>query len=163
MSSSHGVVHVKSPVTSSGCSKGDEKPPPPPLNLAGGGSPYFITQSNRLVSVGCGTRALVTGIESQIIGCESSCDRNKSRLGLDNICGGYRCCQAMITADRPQTIGVDLESSVVGNNATTLCKVAFLTNETYSPANVTEPEQISSNGFSVIELGWYFDASDHRH
>ncbi|XP_056849476.1 wall-associated receptor kinase-like 22 [Raphanus sativus] len=162
MSSSHGVVHVKSPVTSSGCSKGDEKPPPPPLNLAGGGSPYFITQSNRLVSVGCGTRALVTGIESQIIGCESSCDRNKSRLGLDNICGGYRCCQAMITADRPQTIGVDLESSVVGNNATTLCKVAFLTNETYSPANVTEPEQISSNGFSVIELGWYFDASDHR-
>ncbi|KAF8083637.1 hypothetical protein N665_0761s0012 [Sinapis alba] len=154
--SSHGVAHIKSPVTSSsGCSQRQEKPLP--LNLAGKGSPFFITQSNRLVSVGCGTRALVTGIESQIIGCESSCDRNKTRLGLglDKICGGYRCCQAMITADRPQVIGVDLESS--GGN-TTLCKVAFLTNESYSPANVTEPEQISSNGFTVIELGWYFDA-----
>ena len=57
-------------------------------------------------------------------------------------------------------IGVDLESSAGGN--TTLCKVAFLTKETYSPANVTDPEQISSNGFTVIELGWFFDASDHR-
>ena len=54
-------------------------------------------------------------------------------------------------------IGVDLESSAGGN--TTLCKVAFLTKETYSPANVTDPEQISSNGFTVIELGWFFDAS----
>jgi len=54
-------------------------------------------------------------------------------------------------------IGVDLESSAGGN--TTLCKVAFLTKETYSPANVIQPEQISSNGFTVIELGWFFDAS----
>ncbi|CAN6999865.1 unnamed protein product [Brassica oleracea var. botrytis] len=158
MDSSHGVVHIKTPVTSSGCSQRPVKPLP--LNVAGKGSPFFITQSNRLVSVGCDTRALVTDIESQIIGCESSCDRNKSRLGLDRICSGYRCCQAMITADRPQVIGVDLESSAGGN--ITLCKVAFLTKETYSPANVTDPEQISSNGFTVIELGWFFDASDHR-
>ncbi|CAN6999869.1 unnamed protein product [Brassica oleracea var. botrytis] len=153
--STQGVFHIKSPVTSSGCSQRDEKPLP--LNLTGKGSPFFITQSNRLVSVGCDTRALVTDLESQIIGCESSCDRNKSRLGLGKICGGYRCCQAMITADRPQVIGVDLESSAGGN--TTLCKVAFLTKETYSPANVIQPEQISSNGFTVIELGWFFDAS----
>ncbi|CAN6845797.1 unnamed protein product [Brassica oleracea] len=151
----HGVVDIKFPVTSSGCSKRDEKPLP--LNLTGKGSPFFITHSNRLVSVGCGTRALVTDIGSQIIGCESSCDRNKSRLGLDKICDGYRCCQVMITADRPQVIGVDLESSGGRGN----CKVAFLTKETSSPANVTKPEQISSNGFSVIELGWYFDTSVH--
>ncbi|RID75334.1 hypothetical protein BRARA_B02383 [Brassica rapa] len=117
--STQGVFHIKSPVTSSGCSKRDEKPLP--LNLTG---------------------------------CESSCE---SRLGLDKICSGYRCFQAMITADRPQVIGVDLESSAGGN--TTLCKVAFLTKETYSPANVIQLEKISSNGFTVIELEWFFDAS----
>ncbi|XP_010472838.1 PREDICTED: wall-associated receptor kinase-like 22 isoform X1 [Camelina sativa] len=158
--STHGVVHVKSPVTSSGCSQRPVKPLP--LNLTGKGSPFFITDSNRLVSVGCGTRALITDIESQITGCESSCDGNKSRLDSDKICGGYRCCQAKIQADRPQVVGVNLESS--GGNTTQggNCKVAFLTNETYSPANVTEPEQIYTNGFTVIELGWYFDTSDSR-
>ncbi|CAE5964726.1 unnamed protein product [Arabidopsis arenosa] len=156
--SSYGVVQIKSPVTSSGCSKRPEKPLP--LNLTGKGSPFFITDSNRLVSVGCNTRALITDIESQITGCESSCDGDKTRL--DKICGGYRCCQAKIPADRPQIIGVTLESS--GGNATqgSDCKVAFLTNETYSPANVTEPEQFYTNGFTVIELGWYFDTSDSR-
>ncbi|AEE36285.1 Wall-associated kinase family protein [Arabidopsis thaliana] len=119
--SSYGVVHIKSPVTSSGCSQRPVKPLP--LNLTGKGSPFFITDSNRLVSVGC---------------------------------------QAKIPADRPQVIGVDLESS--GGNTTQggNCKVAFLTNETYSPANVTEPEQFYTNGFTVIELGWYFDTSDSR-
>ncbi|CAH8330194.1 unnamed protein product [Eruca vesicaria subsp. sativa] len=149
--SSYGVVHIKSPVTSSGCSQRPVKPLP--LNLTGKGSPFFITESNRLVSVGCESRALVTNIESQIIGCESSCVGNKSRS--DKICSGYRCCQAVITADKPQVIGVNLESS--GGN-TTLCKVAFLTNETYSPANVTEAEEIYSKGFSVVELGWFFDS-----
>ncbi|KAF3522993.1 hypothetical protein F2Q69_00051889 [Brassica cretica] len=126
---------------------------PPPLNLTGKGSPFFITGSNRLVSVGCDARALVTDIESQIIGCESSCDgNNKSRSG--KICGGYRCCQAVITADKPQVIGIGLESSGGGDD----CKVAFLTNETYYPANVREAEEIYSKGFSVVELGWFFDS-----
>ncbi|CAF2207951.1 wall-associated receptor kinase-like 22 [Brassica napus] len=152
--SSYGVVHIKSPVTSSGCS---QRPAvkPPPLNLTGKGSPFFITESNHLVSVGCDARALVTNIESQIIGCESSCDENtnKNKSRSDKICGGYRCCQAVITADKPQVIGINLESSGGGE-----CKVAFLTNETYSPANVTEAEEVSRNGFSVVELGWFFDS-----
>lgn len=157
--SSYGVVEIKSPVTSSGCSQQPEKPLP--LNLTGKGSPFFITESNRLVSVGCGTRGLITNIESQITGCESSCDGNKS--GLDKICGGYKCCQSKIPEERLQVIGVKLESS--GGNTSTQggnCKVAFLTKETYSPANVTEPEQFYTNGFTVIELGWYLDVSDTR-
>lgn len=98
---------------------------------------------------------MVTNIESQIIGCESSCEKSR----LDKICSGYRCCQAVITAVKPQVIGVSLESS--GGNTTQgggRCEVAFLTNETYSPANVTEAEEIYSKGFSVVELGWFFDS-----
>ncbi|CAF2065791.1 wall-associated receptor kinase-like 22 [Brassica napus] len=152
---SYGVVHIKSPVTSSGCSQ-QPAVKPPPLNLTGKGSPFFITETNRLVSVGCDARALVTNIESQIIGCESSCDGrdNKNKSRSDKICGGYRCCQAVITADKPQVIGIGLESSGGGDD----CKVAFLTNETYSPANVTEAEEVYSKGFSVVELGWFFDS-----
>ncbi|KAJ0231771.1 Wall-associated receptor kinase-like 22 [Hirschfeldia incana] len=158
--SSYGVVHIKSPVTSSGCS---QRPAvkPLPLNLTGKGSPFFITESNRLVSAGCDARALITNVESQIIGCESSCDGNRdsSKSRLDKICGGYRCCQAVITAVKPQVVGVSLESS--GGNTTQGgrdCKVAFSTKETYSPANVTEAEEIYRNGFSVVELGWFFDS-----
>ena len=51
-------------------------------------------------------------------------------------------------------IGIGLESSGGGDD----CKVAFLTNETYSPANVTEAEEVYSKGFSVVELGWFFDS-----
>ncbi|CAN6845803.1 unnamed protein product, partial [Brassica oleracea] len=35
----HGIVHIKFPVISSGCSTGDEKPLP--LNLTGEGNPFF--------------------------------------------------------------------------------------------------------------------------
>ncbi|CAN8233615.1 unnamed protein product [Cochlearia groenlandica] len=153
--SSYGVVHIKSPVTSSGCSHKPEKTLL--LNLTGKGSPFFITESNRLVSVGCEAKALITHIESQITGCQvSTCDGDFSRRS-DKICGGYKCCQAKIPADRSQVIGVSLESSVDNNETQGRnCKVAFLTKETYSPANVTEAEQVYSKGYSVIELGWYF-------
>ncbi|KAH0851604.1 hypothetical protein HID58_094630 [Brassica napus] len=102
----------------------------------------------------------ITHFKKQLTAPKASFTSNlrcESRLGLDKICSGYRCFQAMITADRPQVIGVDLESSAGGN--TTLCKVAFLTKETYSPANVIQLEKISSNGFTVIGLEWFFDAS----
>lgn len=58
-------------------------------------------------------------------------------------------------------IGVDLQSSSSsgGGGGRGNCNVAFLTKDITSMADVTEPELISSHGFTVIELGWYFDVS----
>ncbi|XP_010539015.1 PREDICTED: wall-associated receptor kinase-like 22 [Tarenaya hassleriana] len=159
--SSYGLVHIKSPVISSGCSSTQR--PDPPFNVTG--SPFFLTGTNRLVAVGCNTRALMTNIGSQVAGCETTCDERNGQEARNKVCNGYTCCQAKMPVESPQVIGARIES-IDGNQTRGGggggCRVAFLTNETYSPSNVTEPEQIHSNGNSVVELGWYFDNSDPR-
>ncbi|XP_023646024.1 LOW QUALITY PROTEIN: wall-associated receptor kinase-like 1 [Capsella rubella] len=159
----HGLVYIKNHVTSLGCStnisQGSQKSLQS-FNVTGQGSPYFLTDKNRLVAVGCGTKALMTDIESEILGCESSCENSKSGEQVTNsICDGYGCCQARIPSERPQVISVNAESSGEGEGR---CKVAFLTSARYSPLNVTEAEQFHSNGYVVVELGWYFSTSDSR-
>ncbi|ESQ35198.1 hypothetical protein EUTSA_v10006943mg [Eutrema salsugineum] len=161
----YGLVHIKGPVTSLDCSSNSSQEllekSSPDLNVTGRGSPYFLTDENRLVAVGCGTKASLTDIKSEILGCESSCQDNNSSQQVTNlVCTGYRCCQARIPLERPQVIGVNIENS----NATRGqgCKVAFLTNKRYSPMNVSEPEQFHSKGYALVELGWYFDTSDSR-
>lgn len=162
---SYGVVHIKGPVTSSGCSTGSSQPlTPPPLSVTGQGSPYFFTDKNQLVAVGCNAKAVMTDIKSQIIGCKSTCnERNSSQEVRNKICSGDKCCQTRIPEGEPQVLGVDLEIPE-GNNNTREggCNVAFLTSEKYSSVNVTEPEQFHSDGYAVVELGWYFDTSDTR-
>ncbi|CAF2115082.1 wall-associated receptor kinase-like 4 [Brassica napus] len=162
---SYGVVHIKGPVTSSGCSTGSSQPlTPPPLSATGQGSPYFFTDKNQLVAVGCNAKAVMTDIKSQIIGCKSTCnERNSSQEVRNKICSGDKCCQTRIPEGEPQVLGVDLEIPE-GNNNTREggCNVAFLTSEKYSSVNVTEPEQFHSDGYAVVELGWYFDTSDTR-
>ncbi|CAE5957632.1 unnamed protein product [Arabidopsis arenosa] len=157
----YGVVLIKGPVTSLGCSSNTSQVPQkslPDLNVTGKGSPYFITDENRLVAVGCGTKALMTDIESEILGCESSCEDSKSSQEVTNsLCDGYKCCQARIPVERPQAVGVNVESS--GGEG---CKVAFLSSKRYSLSNVTVPEQFHAGGYVVVELGWYFATSDSR-
>ncbi|CAH2037408.1 unnamed protein product [Thlaspi arvense] len=160
----YGLVQIKVPVTSLDCSRDSSQELQktlPDLNVTSKGSPYFLTDENRLVAVGCGTKALMTDIESEILGCESICEESKSSEEVTNsICDGYKCCQARIPVERPQAIGVDIESkNVTGGEG---CKVAFLTSKRYSPSNVTEPEQFHADGYAVVEIGWYFDTSDSR-
>ncbi|CAH8252490.1 unnamed protein product [Arabidopsis lyrata] len=160
----YGVVHIKGPVTSLGCSSNTSQVPQKSLsglNVTGKGSPYFLTDENRLVAVGCGTKALMTDIESEILGCESSCeDSTSSKEVTNSICNGYKCCQARIPTERPQAMGVNIEiNNGTGGGG---CKVAFLTNTRYLPSNVTEPEKFHADGYAVVELGWYFDTSDSR-
>ncbi|VVA91508.1 unnamed protein product [Arabis nemorensis] len=160
----YGLVQIRGPVTSLGCSSNSSqelKKSLPDLNVTSSGSPYFITDENRLMAIGCGTKALMTDIESEILGCESNCEESKSGEDVtSSICNGYKCCQARIPVDRPQAISVNVESkNVTGGEG---CKVAFLTNKRYLLSNVTEPEQFHADGYAVVELGWYFDTSDSR-
>ncbi|KAJ4890045.1 wall associated kinase-like 4 [Raphanus sativus] len=67
-----------------------------------------------------------------------------------------------IPEGQPQVLGVDLEITEGNSTREGGCKVAFLTSEKYSSLNVTEPEQFHSDGYAVVELGWYFDTSDSR-
>ncbi|WZZ57709.1 hypothetical protein YC2023_057816 [Brassica napus] len=70
----NGVLLIKDYVSSSGCSRSRQGPGnSQPLNISGQGSPFFLTDTNHLVAVGCNTRAVMTDIQPQIIGCETSC------------------------------------------------------------------------------------------
>ncbi|XP_019094410.1 PREDICTED: wall-associated receptor kinase-like 4 [Camelina sativa] len=97
---SNGVVHIKGPVTSSGCSTEASQPlTSPPLNVAGHGSPYFLTDKNLLMAVGCNVKAVMTDVKSQIIGCESSCNKgnsSSSQRTRNEACNGNKCCQTRI-------------------------------------------------------------------
>ncbi|XP_010476720.1 PREDICTED: wall-associated receptor kinase-like 4 isoform X1 [Camelina sativa] len=163
---SNGVVHIKGPVTSSGCSTEASQPlTSPPLNVAGHGSPYFLTDKNLLMAVGCNVKAVMTDVKSQIIGCESSCNKgnsSSSQRTRNEACNGNKCCQTRIPEGELQVIGVNIEIPEDRNTTEGGCKVAFLTSKKYSSLNVTEPEKFHGDGYAVVELGWYFDSSDPR-
>ncbi|KFK28619.1 hypothetical protein AALP_AA7G023000 [Arabis alpina] len=145
----HGVVHIKGSVASLGC-QGPEKSLLS-FNVTGKGSPYFITDENRLVAVGCGTKALITDTGSETLGCESSCENIKSNRQVTNsICDGYKCCQARLPLESPQPQVIGVNINVTRGEG---CRVAFLTNKRYTQVNVTEPEQFHSDGYAVVELG----------
>ncbi|KAG2323866.1 hypothetical protein Bca52824_006594 [Brassica carinata] len=145
----YGVVLIKGSVSSSGCSRSSQGPgTSKPLNISGQGSPYFLADTNHLVAVGCNTRAVMTDIQPQIIGCETSCNETNRRI-----------CQTRITEWQPQVAGVSLENTTGAGG----CRAAFLTSEKYSPSNVPEPEQFDSDGYAAVELGWHYDTSSAPH
>ncbi|XP_010545975.1 PREDICTED: wall-associated receptor kinase-like 22 [Tarenaya hassleriana] len=154
-SSNFGSVRIKAPITSSGCSDGEEFS----STLDVTGSPFFLTTRNSLVAVGCNNKAVMTNVEPQIGGCESVCDVRFAARGQNTSCNGYRCCEARI-ATSLQLIGVRIED-VDGNITGKTCRVAFLTDEAYSPSNITQPELLYSKGQATVELGWFVDMSDN--
>ncbi|CAL9215193.1 unnamed protein product [Arabidopsis halleri] len=130
-SDSFGLIRIKNPVTSSGCSNMEELS----LVLNVTRSPFFLTGHNTLVAVGCNNKASMTDVKQQIGGCESTCDAGFGQRGQNTSCNGYRCCQAKIPSDRLQQIGIKIES---------------LDDEAYSPLNITEPELFYDKGYATV-------------
>lgn len=152
-SDSFGLIRIKNPVTSSGCSNMEELS----LVLNVTRSPFFLTGHNTLVAVGCNNKASMTDVKQQIGGCESTCDAGFGQRGQNTSCNGYRCCQAKIPSDRLQQIGIKIESLDGNTTKSAGCRVAFLTDEAYSPLNITEPELFYDKGYATVELGWFID------
>lgn len=87
----NGVLLIKDYVSSSGCSRSRQGPGnSQPLNISGQGSPFFLTDTNHLVAVGCNTRAVMTDIQPQIIGCETSC----KKVSVLDVC--ICCCNLQV-------------------------------------------------------------------
>lgn len=152
-SDSFGLIRIKNPVTSSGCSNMEELS----LVLNVTRSPFFLTGHNTLVAVGCNNKASMTDVKQHIGGCESTCDLWFGQRGQNTSCNGYRCCQAKIPSDRLQQIGIKIESLDGNTTKSAGCRVAFLTDEAYSPLNITEPELFYDKGYATVELGWFID------
>ncbi|EFH66406.1 hypothetical protein ARALYDRAFT_471811 [Arabidopsis lyrata subsp. lyrata] len=136
-SDSFGLIRIKNPVTSSGCSNMEELS----LVLNVTRSPFFLTGHNTLVAVGCNNKASMTDVKQQIGGCESTCDLWFGQRGQNTSCNGYRCCQAKIPSD---PLMVTQRNQLDADEA-------------YSPLNITEPELFYDKGYATVELGWFID------
>ncbi|KAF2301571.1 hypothetical protein GH714_026555 [Hevea brasiliensis] len=132
-----GRVTVKSPIISSNCSGRETDLP---FNLTG--SPFFISDYNVFIAVGCNTRALMTDSPLQRFGCESTClsqkdvdwrkilpnlieeDSRSNYWVTDYYCKGTDCCQMSIPSSlqvfNPSLQAIDVNQSTDG------CKLAFL-------------------------------------
>ncbi|XP_010516829.1 PREDICTED: wall-associated receptor kinase-like 10 [Camelina sativa] len=177
-----GSVRIKNQVTSKGCSSHEEELVSP-LNLTG--TPFYVTSSNILIASGCNNTASLTNIESNIVGCKSSCvpaNRTASKDYLTALsrcnkyggsicnaesiineknCNGFLCCQADIPAlYEQQIVGVRIDSTTTTTGG---CKVAFLTDEAYSLSSGSDPKLLHANGTTTLELGWFINTSNRSY
>ncbi|KAL9306503.1 putative protein kinase RLK-Pelle-WAK family [Arabidopsis thaliana] len=87
---------------------------------------------------------------------------NKTEKQEDTICNGKGCCQAKAPVGAQQLIGVTITNTSNGNLTTGGgCKVAFLTDEVYTLWNATKPENLFSNGYANVSLGWFIQTKNH--
>ncbi|KAF3523204.1 hypothetical protein F2Q69_00049926 [Brassica cretica] len=182
----YGTVHIKTQITSRGCSSNEQEESTSLLNVTG--SPFYVGDSNTLIAIGCNNRASLTNIEPSIVGCFSSClltNRTASRDYLETvicnskstydkvdgyrycsersyinetICNGNRCCKASMAGSIQQVVGVTIDD----NSTTTRgCKVAFLTDhQSYSLLDGSDPNLIFAKRYSTVELGWFIHTTD---
>uniref|UniRef100_A0A0D3CBI4 Protein kinase domain-containing protein n=1 Tax=Brassica oleracea var. oleracea TaxID=109376 RepID=A0A0D3CBI4_BRAOL len=71
-----GAIRIKSPITSVGCSRdGIAQSSGSVLNMTD--SPFFFGKGNRLVAVGCNSKASLTHMEPIKVACELNCNASK--------------------------------------------------------------------------------------
>ncbi|KAF2301596.1 hypothetical protein GH714_027592 [Hevea brasiliensis] len=132
-----GWANVKSPIISSDCS---DRESDLPFNLTG--SPFFISDYNVFIAVGCNTRALMIDVSFQRLGCESTCLGHKKNVDwrqmlpnfieegssgnywiVNDYCNGTDCCHVTI----PSSLQVfNASFQAINNQSTDGCKLAFL-------------------------------------
>ncbi|KAL1213652.1 Wall-associated receptor kinase-like 9 [Cardamine amara subsp. amara] len=175
---SDGSARIKNPITSKGCSSDGEELGSL-LNLTG--TPFYVSNINTLIAIGCNITASLTHVEPSIVGCKSSCITNyhtptkdylavvtcNSKRGYDRIycietniinersCNGKRCCKANMPDMIQQIVGVQIDPTTTGG-----CKVAFLTDERYLLSNGSDPQRHHAKRYSTVELGWFIHTAN---
>ncbi|KAF3581727.1 hypothetical protein DY000_02034423 [Brassica cretica] len=180
----YGKVRIKNPIISKGCSS-NEQESTSLLNLTG--SPFYVSDSNTLVAIGCNNKASLTNIEPSIVGCFSSClstNHTTSKDYLETVncntksytddegygycsersyinetsCNGNRCCKASMPGSIQQVVGVRIDDNTTARGG---CKVAFLTyDQAYSLLDGSDPNLVLAKRYSTVEFGWFIHTTD---
>ncbi|KAG7586453.1 Protein kinase-like domain superfamily [Arabidopsis thaliana x Arabidopsis arenosa] len=175
----YGSVRIKTLISSKGCSSNGEELGSL-LNLTD--TPFYVSQRNTLIAVGCNNTASLTNVEPSIVQCKSSCGTSyqtptkdylavltcNTKYGYDDMycnqssimdeksCNGIRCCKANLPDRIQQTVGVRIENTTTAGG----CTVAFLTDEAYIFSNVSNPHRLHAKRYSTVELGWFIHTED---
>ncbi|CAN7085899.1 unnamed protein product [Brassica oleracea var. botrytis] len=180
----YGKVRIRNPMTSKGCSS-NEQESTSLLNLTG--SPFYVSDSNTLIAIGCNNKASLTNVEPSTVGCFSSClptNRTASEDYLETVncntksytddegyaycserryinetsCNGNRCCKASMAGSIQQVVGVKIDDNTTTRGG---CKVAFLTfDQAYSLLDGSDPNLVLAKRYSTVELGWFIHTTN---
>ncbi|KAL9407078.1 hypothetical protein Peur_004050 [Populus x canadensis] len=143
------VVRVNSPIISSGCSGRGAN-----LAINMTGSPFSFSSSNIFTAMGCNNRALLNGIEPEIVGCTSTC--GASTEGKENsYCSGNNCCQSTIPSSL-QVFNASLGTPEhpINDQGRNQCKVAFIVEEKWFRNNISSPEVVQDMQYVPVILDW---------
>uniref|UniRef100_A0A1J3F5G1 Wall-associated receptor kinase-like 8 n=1 Tax=Noccaea caerulescens TaxID=107243 RepID=A0A1J3F5G1_NOCCA len=140
--------HIHSPLKHTGCSNGSVGDSSS-LNMTG--SPFYISEANRLTAIGCNNKALMKGTGLQIVGCEATCENEVGTYyGYSGECVGYKCCQATVPSGL-QVFDATVEKLEPGKGG---CQVAYLTNFTLEASMFTPPQLPEYRNYLMMQLEW---------
>jgi hypothetical protein len=151
-----GTATVKSPVISFNCTGREDGGS---LDLTG--SPFVFSYfRNVFIVVGCDTRAFMSGIEPQVLGCVPTCGNQRSNVSLqeNNMCSGRNCCQASIPP-LLQVFKPTLDPTNV-DQGREACKLTVLVNRTWFASNISDPFALQYIDYVPANLDWVMNVND---
>jgi hypothetical protein len=158
---SNPMVRVNSPIISSGCAGRGAN-----LAINMTGSPFVFSYSNIFTAMGCNNRALLNGIEPEIVGCTSTCGANNltssSTEGKENgYCSGNNCCQTTIPSSL-QVFNASLGTAEdpLNDQGWNQCKVAFIVEGAWFRNNISSPEVVQDMQYVPVILDWVMYSDD---
>ncbi|KAM7254246.1 hypothetical protein ACFE04_031928 [Oxalis oulophora] len=149
---------IKGPVMSSNCgTRGNVSS----LNLSN--SPFTITGDNTFIAIGCNTRATMSQIYPEIVGCESTCSGKNSTVlnyAMDG-CNGTNCCETTIPSAH-QVFDVKLERTNSSVSERDECQLAFLASQSWLSSESDLRSSVQNMDYVPLVLQWrmFFPISD---
>ncbi|KAI9194493.1 hypothetical protein LWI28_006513 [Acer negundo] len=116
-------------------------------------SPFFFSDENRFIGVGCNTFAYLSSNRSIISGCMSFCEKSNISAETmpsrnvtlrDSDCNGIKCCRTRIPSFlNLQQLEVTLNTTNSKENTTepNKCKSAFLVDQEWFGNNIDSPDK----------------------
>ncbi|KAG8063948.1 hypothetical protein GUJ93_ZPchr0004g39269 [Zizania palustris] len=132
------------------------------LNLTG--TPFMLSDSNKLTVIGCRTLAYITDdyyVGNYMSGCVSACRRGEVKSAKNGTCSGIGCCQAPIPKGLDYyQVWFDVNTmNTSGIYNRTPCSYAVLmdtSNFTFSTTYLTSPMEFNNSygGQAPVVLDW---------
>ncbi|XP_073268388.1 wall-associated receptor kinase-like 22 isoform X2 [Populus alba] len=140
------TVRVNSPIISSGCSGRGAN-----ISINMTGSPFAFSSLNIFTAMGCNNRALLSGIEPEIVGCTSTCGASTE----NSYCSGNNCCQTTIPSSL-QVFNASLGTPEhpINDQGRNQCKLAFIVEEEWFQNNISSPEVVQVMQYVPVILNW---------
>ncbi|OMO73910.1 Wall-associated kinase [Corchorus olitorius] len=141
-------IRVKSPIISTNCLGRETSQG---VNLTG--SPFFFSETmNSFIAAGCNNKAFMTGVEPNIVGCESACVGGVL-FGPNNTCNGYTCCETVIPTYL-YLFNATFENKEPDPDLGG-CKLAFIAEEKWFQHNLkTESSALQNMDYVEAVLDW---------